>query len=224
MGMLLEICIESLAGSRAAVAGGADRLELCAELSVGGLTPAPDLLEAVLQESRVPVVVLVRPRPDNFVYGQDELASMGRSVRAMVDAGAQGVTVGVLQADGQINRAAMEVLIEQARPAEVCFHRAFDCVPDQTIALEGLIDMGVQRVLTSGGSADATEGTGALASLVERARGRIVVMPGGGVRPGNARALAEATGASALHSSCSSARPWVTDEALVRALRAAVDG
>ncbi|WP_372449549.1 copper homeostasis protein CutC [Cellulomonas fulva] len=203
---VLEVAVQDVAGALAAVAAGADRLELCVALgATGGLTPSPGLLEAVLDA--VPgtgVHVLVRPRPGGFRYGDDEVDVQVRDVRAAVAAGAAGVVVGAL-ADGRasgVDQRALARLVVAADGREVTFHRAFDVLDDVAGTLDVLAAAGVRRVLTSGGAARAGDGLPRLAATVRAAAGRIEVMAGGGVRPDDVAALV-GLGVDAVHLSAS---------------------
>lgn len=195
----VEVCVETVAGALAAEAAGADRLELCAGLALGGLTPGPGLLAEVLARVSIPVVVLCRPRRGDFTYDRDEGAALLRDVDAARAAGAAGVAVGVLTSSAEVDAAATGALVERAGPLDVCFHRAFDQVPDADAALETLVDLGVARVLTSGGEDDVVQGLDRLAHLAARAGERISILPGGGVTEHNAAALVRTTRVRELH-------------------------
>ncbi len=198
---LLEIAVQDVAGARVAVAGGADRLELCAALpETGGLTPSIGLLAEVVAAvpATVGVHVLVRSRPGGFTYAADELAVQVRDVRAAVAAGAAGVVVGALAADGSVDRAAVGALVEAADGREVTFHRALDTVPDVTTAVDDLVALGVTRLLTSGGASRSIDGVDRLRRTVQHAAGRVQVMAGGGVRPQDVAQLV-AVGVDAVH-------------------------
>ncbi len=197
--MIVESCVDSLDAALASEAGGARRLELCARLDVGGTTPDPALVAAVVAAVRIPVVTMVRPRGGDFVYDTDALSAMVRDVTRMREAGAHGIVTGVLTADGTINVPLMHVLVRMAGPLPVTCHRAFDEVRDLDAALDTLIGLGVRRVLTSGGAATAEEGTDTLARLVQRAAGRLTIIAGGTVRASNVRALVDATGVAEVH-------------------------
>ncbi len=201
--ILLEICVDSFASAVAAEAGGADRIELCAAIGLGGVTPSPGLIGSVCARLRIPVHVLVRPRPGGFRYTSDELAIVRKDILAAKELGAAGVVVGVLNARGSVNVPAMARLIRAARPMKVTFHRAFDSVAGRVggrcAALRTLVDLGVDRVLTTGGPPMALEGRRRLRELVELSGGRIAVMAGGGLtRSGVARILRE-TGVGEVH-------------------------
>ena len=201
--VLVEICIESVDDARAAA--GADRLELCQALAVGGLTPSVGLQEEVGRIARVPVMTMVRPRPGGFCYGGSEFAVMRRDIDAAIDLGAEGVVFGILTESGAIDVLRTSQIVGQVRsagrPVEVVFHRAFDFTPDPMEAIEQLIDLGVTRVLTSGQQPTAMEGAGLIRELVERAAGRIQVLAGSGVRPENVGELVRRTGCEQIHAS-----------------------
>ena len=199
--MLLEVCVDTAAGAAAAQAGGAKRLELCSRLEVGGLTPARELVDAVVAEARVPVHVMVRPRAGDFVFAADEIETMRAQIDDLKERGAAGFALGALTKDDLVDRERTARLVERARPLPVTFHRAFDVVPDPYEALETLIELGIERVLTSGGAPTAVDGIDVLGRLIDQAGGRIIVMPGGGVRAENVESLVLETGATELHSS-----------------------
>lgn len=190
--VLLEACVDSLASTLAAEAGGADRLELAARMDLDGLTPPATLVAQVVACVRLPVVVLVRPRAGGFAYDAGERSAMLDAVAAARTLGAHGVAVGALRADDTLDTAFLGELVEAARPLRVTCHRAFDRTPERLAALESLVALGVDRVLTSGGAPDAATGLPALRELVRAAAGRIVVVAGGGVTTTVAVRLAEA--------------------------------
>jgi copper homeostasis protein len=223
--------------------GGADRVELCVGLELGGLTPSQGLIEAAAL-GELPTHVLIRPRPGDFVFDADDLDLMERETRAAVDSGAAGVVIGALTSDGSLDAVAVERLVEAARStgtgASVTFHRAIDQSADPVALVASLASLGVDRVLTSGAASRAIDGGATLARVVE-ASGAVEVMAGGGVSPVDIPALV-ALGVDAVH--LSAKRPaarrgggWVslgaaadapdtyfeTDAAVVRAARAAVD-
>ncbi len=198
---LLEVCVESLAALREAQEGGAGRIELCAHLDQGGLSPPASLIEAALDLAQVPVHVMVRPRAGDFVARESELEAMLDEIQAAKARPIAGLVFGLITPARGIDREATARLVGAARPLPVTFHRAFDQVRDLESGLEDLIALSVQRVLTSGGRESAYEGRAALRSLVLRARGRIRVMAGGGVRAHNAAAIVAASGVEELHAS-----------------------
>ena len=201
MSPILEICAASIQSARAAQAGGAHRIELCQNLEQGGITPSYGLIREALAQRSIPVFVLIRPRPGGFVYDADELAIMRTDVDMCRDRGCAGVVLGVLDGNGRVDMAACRELIAAAGPLEVTFHRAFDACPDQRLALEDVIALGCQRVLTSGGQPTAEAGQAQLAALVAQAAGRISIMPGAGISAANIQALAARTGAREFHTS-----------------------
>ncbi|MGK5674751.1 copper homeostasis protein CutC [Micromonospora sp. URMC 106] len=195
-----EICIDSVEGAVAAEEAGADRVELCSALFEGGLTPSIGTIETALRSvDRIRVHVIVRPRAGDFIYSPAEVDAMVRDVQAAVAAGAHGVVVGALTAEGDVDVPTTRKLIEAAGTASITFHRAFDMVRDPFQALEQLIELGVDRVLTSGQEVSVLEGAPLIAELVRRAQRRIVVMPGGGITPRNIARIIEATKAEEYH-------------------------
>ncbi|MFF0308593.1 copper homeostasis protein CutC [Streptosporangium sp. NPDC004379] len=200
MSLKYEICIDSTAGALAAEQAGADRVELCSALFDGGLTPTLGAVETTLAAvSSIRVHVIIRPRGGDFIYDGHEIAAMERDVAAVRDAGAQGVVIGALTPSGEVDTEVARRLIDAAGDLSVTFHRAFDMTADPFAALETLAGLGVDRVLTSGQDVTALEGAPLIASLVERAGDRLVVMPGGGITPRNVGRVIEATGAREIH-------------------------
>jgi copper homeostasis protein len=197
MKVLVEACVDSVASALAAERGGAGRLELCDNLFDGGTTPSAGMIAAVKAAVRIPVFVIVRPRGGGFVYEPDELGVMRLDIEAARMLGADGIVVGALR-DGTIDRGHLEPLIAAAR-LPVTFHRAFDLVHDQERALETLIQLGVQRVLTSGGAATALEGVERIAALTRRAAGQIAIMAGGGVREETVQEIVHRSGVGEVH-------------------------
>jgi copper homeostasis protein len=199
--MVFELCTESLEGCVAARDGGADRMELCRELRVGGLTPAVEMIEQAVALGGPAVHVLVRPHARGFVYAAQEFALMGEGMDAARERGADGVVVGVLLEDGRVDVRRTRELVERAGAMEVTFHRAFDEVRDLDAGLEDVIAAGCARILTSGGEPDVLRGAQALRRLQERAEGRIAIAAGGGLRLGNAGEVARRSGVAQFHAS-----------------------
>jgi copper homeostasis protein len=197
----LELCVETLPNAEIAARGGAHRIELCTGLADGGLTPSLGLLEQVLAGISIPVHCMIRPRGGDFCYTPGELRIMEQDIALAKAAGAAGVVLGVLTRDGKVDIPATRRLVEAARPLQVTFHRAFDVAHDLDEALDDVITAGADIVLTSGGAERITEAVPVVARLVKRAGTRIEIMGGSGVRIQNARALSEATGVAALHTS-----------------------
>ena len=191
--MLYEICVDSVAGVAAAKAAGADRVELCADLLEGGITPSRGMIRRARAIGGIRLHVIIRPRGGDFLFDDDEFAVMEGDIEAAKAEGADGVVIGLLRADATIDEARTRRLIELARPLSVTFHRAFDMAVDPYAALETLIGLGVDRVLTSGQEESVLEGLPLIRDLIGRAGERIVIMPGGGITMRNvARIVAEA--------------------------------
>ncbi|HLJ70239.1 MAG TPA: copper homeostasis protein CutC [Roseiarcus sp.] len=198
---LFEICIDSVAGARAALQAGAARVELCAALLEGGITPSPGMIRQAVAAAagRLKVHVMIRPRGGDFLYDEDEFAVMRRDVLAAKEAGADGVVIGLLDADGGVDEKRSAELIAAARPLSVTFHRAFDVARDAEQSLDALIRLGADRLLTSGQEPSVLEGAPLIRRLIGRAGGRLVVMPGGDITPRNAARIAAETGAEEFH-------------------------
>ena len=201
---LVEAAVETLHSALAAERAGAGRIELCASLSHGGTTPSAGLIAAVVERVRIPVFVLIRPRGGGFVYSDEEIGVMLRDIKLASTLGIDGIVIGVLTPENLVDAGHTRALIEAAEGLPVTFHRAFDLTRNLPEALEQLIEAGVSRILTSGGAATALAGAGAIAALVDQARARIVVMPGGGIREHNVRELIARTGVSEVHTGLSS--------------------
>lgn len=213
---LVEACVDSLASARAAQEAGAGRLELCGP-GEGGLTPSRELLESVMQVATVPVHVMIRPREGGFSYSTTELGEMLGAVRAARDVGAQGVVYGVLREDSTVDLARMAELIVASYPMRTCFHRAFDHTPDADAALDDLLALGMNVVLTSGHARTALEGAPLLARHVQRAAGRIRILAGGNVRAENVGEITRLSRVRQVHARATD-RP--TFSALMAAIRA----
>jgi copper homeostasis protein len=198
---LFELCAETLNAAKVADRCGADRIELCTRLDIGGITPEEQLTTAVLQALSIPVHVLIRPRGGNFVYTTDEFEHMRQQVQWVKQAGAAGVALGVLLPDGRIDVSRSRELLELARPMNVTFHRAFDRAPELDEALEAVISVGADCVLTSGGAPNVLAGADQLAKLVRHAGSRIQIMAGGGLKLASVLEVLERTGLSCLHGS-----------------------
>ena len=197
--------MDSAAGARAAAQGGADRIELCAALEIGGITPSAGMLEAVVDV--ISTHVLVRPRGGDFRYDKYEIRVMAKDIEHAIDRGAESVVVGALTDDGDIDLPAMVRLLGAAADTPVTFHRAFDSVRDPLAALDELMELGVDRLLTSGCRPTAAEGIDAIAEFVRRCGDELSVMPGSGVTAGNATSIVLATGAREIHFSAKSPAP-----------------
>ncbi len=214
--MILEICVDDVAGLVAAVRGGADRIELCAALSGGGVTPSAGFMHRAAAYA-LPVSVMIRPRAGDFVFTRDEADVMKRDIDAARAAGLSGVVLGASLGDGSLDIPLLEELCRHADGLDMTLHRAIDVVPDMDEALEAAIALGFPRILTSGGARSALEGIETLARLSELAAGRIVIMPGAGVRPPVVQTLLDRFPITEIHASCS-AIPFYDPESRVAKL------
>ena len=196
---LFESCIDSHDAALASARGGAGRVELCARLDVGGTTPDAALIERCVASVAIPVFVMIRPRGGDFVYDRDEIAAMEADIATARAAGAHGVVFGALRADATIDADVMRRLIDGARPLPVTCHKAIDATRDPLEALDALLALGVDRVLTSGGADTAAAGAATIARMVAQAGDALVVLAGGGVRAHNVTALVQATGVREVH-------------------------
>jgi len=205
---LLEISVESLASAIAAERGGADRIELCEYLAVGGVTPAESLMRQTRAAVKLPIFAMIRPRDENFVYSASELAQMRSEIALAKSFAMDGLVLGILRRDNTINVEQTRKLVELARPLPTTFHRAFDETPDLHVALESVISTGATRILTSGGKPTAFEGASVLADLVRATNCRIKILPGGGINPTNLCEVVSLTRASEFHSGLGSTLPY----------------
>ncbi|MBA4067351.1 MAG: copper homeostasis protein CutC [Isosphaera sp.] len=201
MRYLLEVACESVADAEAAEAGGADRVELCAALDLGGLTPSAGLYREAWAAVRLPVWVMIRPRPGDFVYSPAEVAVMAADVDRFRPEEPAGFVFGVLSADGRVDRDACRRLLDACAGLPAVFHRAFDRTPSASEALDAVAELGFRRVLTSGGADTAAEGAEAIARIRERAAGRVEVLPCGRVRAGVLEHVLQVTGCDQVHGS-----------------------
>lgn len=240
---LIEVCVDSMESVYAAVRGGADRLELCANLIIGGTTPSSYLIREAAQTS-VPVNVLIRPRFGDFLFTEDEKREQLNQIAQLKALGAHGAVVGALRRDGTLDKEFLCECRSAAQGLHLTLHRAFDVCRDPFEALETAAELGFDTILTSGQRATATEGAELIAQLVACAGDRLTVMPGSGVAPSNIAALQKMTGARAFHLSAkksvqsgmvfrkegvpmglpmmSEFERFVTDEEAVRAAKAAL--
>lgn len=182
---LLEVCAGSIESALNAHSAKADRIELCMELSVGGLTPSKGMIQLVKEMVEIPVYVLIRPRSGDFCYSLLELEQMKEDVSLCAKMGCEGVVIGALTPDRKVHERMVYELMQEAGYMDVTFHRAFDAVQNPFEALDTLRELGVQRVLTSGGAATAVEGYELLGELIEEADDDVIIMPGGGIRSAN---------------------------------------
>jgi copper homeostasis protein len=200
----LEVCVADPQSLAAAIAGGAERIELCSALELGGLTPLPGMM-ALARESGIETYALIRPRSGDFVFDADDEAAMLRDIDAARAAGLHGVVLGANRPDGTLDEALLARLLAHAKGLGSTLHRAIDLVPDFARATETAIALGFDRILTSGGAPTVLEGLGQLALVHATAAGRIKVMAGSGVRPDNVLELIAAVPVDEVHSSCAGA-------------------
>lgn len=197
--MLIEACVDSVESAVAAEKGGAQRVELCAALLEGGLTPSAGAIALARSKLGIALHVIIRPRGGDFLYTETEHQVMLEDVDRAKRLGADGVVIGVLDANGGVDVSRTRELVERARPMSVTFHRAFDMARDPFAALEALIEMGVDRILTSGQEESAVAGLDLLRELFEKASARIVIMPAGNIHEGNIEKIVRETKAKELH-------------------------
>lgn len=195
----LEVCANSVPSCIAAEKGGAHRIELCAGLSDGGLTPSCGFMKTAVQECRLPIFPIIRPRGGDFLYDTYELQQMTEDIRRLGELNVGGFVFGVLTSEGELDLEANSRLLEASNGRPCTLHRAFDMVRDPMKALDEAIRLGFSRILTSGGALSALEGSTLLKELVRESRGRITIMAGSGVRPENALQIVSQTGVTALH-------------------------
>lgn len=198
---LLEVCVDDRAGFLAAIQGGADRIELCSALDVGGLTPTRELMAFAARTAPIPVYAMIRPRAGDFVFGELETARMRRDIDAVRAAGLAGVVLGASRPDGRLDVGGLAALVAASSGLGRTLHRAFDVVPDPAEALDAAIALGFERILTSGGRERAPDGLDGIAAALARAAGRIVVMPGAGITAETVGPIL-ALGPREVHASC----------------------
>jgi copper homeostasis protein len=200
--MICEICVDSVAGVRAAKDAGADRVELCAALLEGGITPSRGMIRQARGIDGIGLNVMIRPRGGDFLFDDDEMSTMLADVEIAKAEAADGVVIGLLTREGEVDVARTRELISLARPLSVTFHRAFDMTRDPFEAIETLIGLGIDRVLSSGQEATILEGLPLLAELISRAGKRIVVMPRGGITSRNVERIVSALEPREIHFAC----------------------
>lgn len=202
MAVVLEVCIDSFASAAAAQAGGADRLEVCSSLAVGGTTPSYGLVEKCAAELDIPIMMMIRPHDGGFVYDDDHIDTMLRDINVAKSIGVQGIVFGALTAQRTLDRDTCRRLMDAADSLEITYHRAFDLVADPLSVLDELDALGFDRVLTSGQQATAFQGVDLIRQLTDR-RTSIHVLAGGDISAANARQLVEMTGVREIHASAS---------------------
>ena len=204
---VLEICVDSLESAIAAEQGGAKRIELCSSLVEGGLTPSLGLIRAVRSRVTLGVHIMIRPRAGDFLYSAEEFRIMQEDISVAAENGADGVVLGILTMQGEVDAVRTRELVELARPMEVTFHRAIDLTRDPVSAMKSVIQAGVTRVLTSGAEASAVQGRHTIRRMVDAAAGAVTIMAGGGVRANNVGQILRDTGVCDLHASLRRAVP-----------------
>lgn len=207
--MRLEVCVDDAEGLAEAVAGGADRIELCAALAVGGLTPTPGLTLAAAA-SPIPVYPMIRPRPGSFTFTAAEVATMRADIRFAREAGLPGVVLGASLPDGRLDETVLSDLVAEARGLDLTLHRCIDLAPDVDEAIESAVALGFRRILSSGGAPKAHLGLPRLARMIATAAGRLSIMPGSGVSPDTWPLLA-ALPITEVHASCAAPLPGQAD-------------
>lgn len=204
---LLEMSVDTLDAAIAAARGGADRIELCEDLSVGGITPCAELMQQARAQIRIPIFAMIRTRGGDFCYSAAEFAEMKAQIELAKSLRMDGVVLGVLTPDGRVDVKRSAELADLANPLPMTFHRAFDELKDLRTGLEDVIETGATRLLTSGGATTAAEGARTLTGLLRQAGSRITILPGGGIRPVNLKTIARETRASEFHSGLSNLLP-----------------
>lgn len=199
---ILEICVESIEAGIAAAQAGADRLEVNYALALGGLTPSAALVKMLKKETNIPLIGMIRPRHGYFTYSDLEFRQMQNEAETLLKAGADGIAFGFINKYGKIDLERTEKLVSLAKGRDTVFHRAFDLLENPLESLHQLADIGVTRILTSGGKNNAIEGRHVIKKLIEEAKKNIEILPAGGIRPYNAENFLKYTGATQLHSSC----------------------
>ena len=197
--IIREACVGNFKESQSAVLNGADRLELCENLAVGGTTPSYGTIALAEEKLDTPLLVMIRPRGGDFVYSVEEIEIMKRDIQKCKELGVYGVVFGVLNHEGTLNMQAMKTLVECSKPMQITCHMAFDALVDPFEGLEQLVALGVDRILTKGGNISAFEGRATLKNLVAKASNRIVIVAGGGVTEDNYQIIVEETGVKEVH-------------------------
>lgn len=240
--ILFELVADTAAGVRAGVSGGADRIELCSALAIGGVTPSVGLMQLAV-DCGVPTRVMIRPRGGDFTYSADEVDAMRADIDIALQFGLAGVVFGANHVSGELDEETLRILCDHSAGLETAIHRSFDLVPDQAAALETVIGLGMKTILTAGGARTARDGTDGLKALVTQAAGRIEILAGIGVTPDNVADIVRLSGVRSVHASCATpafaattaanARDWLdqqlragqrdTDENLIKAMRGALE-
>lgn len=204
MPVTLEVCVDSIDSAQAAERGGAHRIELCSDLAEGGVTPSAGLISHIRSRVSLPIFLMIRPRPGDFCYSADEFEIMQEDVGRAKSMGVDGIVLGILTNDGDVDIPRTRQLVEICHPLNVTFHRAFDMTRDLSAALDEVIETGAHRLLTSGGKATAEDGVSRIALLRQRARGRITLVAAGGIRQANVRRILSQGGVTEIHANIAS--------------------
>jgi copper homeostasis protein len=198
---ILEICCSSIESAMISAENGADRIELCSSLPEGGVTPSAGIIERAMRELNIPVHVLIRPRGGDFVYTSQEINCMLRDIEICKDLGIPGIVTGALSADGSIDKKTCKLLVSIAQPMKCTFHRALDITPNPFAALDDIMELGFERLLTSGQRSSAEDGMPLIKRMIEYTGKSLIIMPGGGISETNVLKIAEVTGATEFHMS-----------------------
>ncbi len=211
----IEVCIDNLESLHNALSGGANRIELCSSLALGGLTPSFGMMKQAARISSVPVYAMIRPRQGDFIFDADDVLCMLDDIQVAADAGLNGVVLGVLTPKGEIDMPAMQILATKAHQLKlgITFHRAIDQLQDYKVALEQIIELGCERVLTSGLASNAEQGKNILQDMVKLTQGRLDIMAGAGVTADNGHEILKHAKVQALHLSAKSTRPSLMTQA-----------
>ncbi len=207
MSVTIEVCIDNLESLSNAIAGGANRIELCSSLALGGLTPSYGLMKQAVRYSSVPIYAMIRPRQGDFLYSSDDIESMLQDIFIAKQLGLQGVVFGALTAQGNIDESVCRQLMQAAQGMGVTFHRAIDQCQDYATALEQIVALGCQRILTSGLAPTAEQGITTIAKMNKLAQGRISIMAGAGVNASNAKYIIDHSQIQEIHLSAKTTRP-----------------
>jgi copper homeostasis protein len=207
MTILLEVCVDSPEGMLAAIRGGADRVEVCSALALGGLTPTTPMMVAAAAED-MPFVAMIRPRAGDFVWSKDEVDHMQSEIDEALELGTGGVVLGANRPDGRLDSKILTTLLKDLPDdIDIVLHRSVDLTPDPLEAVDAAIALGFTRILTSGGAVRAMDGIGRIKGMIDRAKGRIAIIPGAGITPGNVGALLALLPVDQVHASCAIALP-----------------
>jgi copper homeostasis protein len=217
--MLLEIACFNLESAVIAQRAGADRIEFCSDYSVGGVTPSFEEIAVARKQISIPLFVMIHLRIGEYVYTHSEIEEMKEAILFCKASGIDGVVFGILDADGNVDTEKCKELVALASPMKTTFHRAFDVVKNPTDAIEDIIACGFSRILTSGQKPSALAGADLISSLIRKAKDRIIILPGGGIRSSNISEIKEKTGAKEFHSAALNTETMIADENEIRKLK-----